>query len=657
MSTGNVGGPGQKPTVTTTEPGEQEDVNLKGKLPGGPEVTKEEGATPIQDGSQPQNAGASDTTINSRKTELTHYFDPTVSQDEDEDGEYDVFMTAVDDPNDFTLFTQDQVNEIEQAALEEAGLSHDEVVESAVGTMKDKSTVMKSFKKVGDMFASAFRKFADVFRPEPKVAEAMAEGIGQLIDVTTADMNEEEAVTATSELISNLESNPNAVLEEIGNKGLTDVIADIKETMRVATKKNLLKMKSMLSESADSFPALQDMSDEARELMINATLSAARLGNPGSTKTDVTQLESRGYIIGKIPTAKLILVEAILKSSPEFAIEQLKGWLPDTNFGSEIDEILERQSITNLFGGNEIEVDDNPQAPARSQGQDGFEAARTERKALRSENRNPDLQKAMDAVISGITPETVANFKVAAKKAKDEPERDLRYLFRSNDKFERLEVDENPEGPQVDPEATKANQIRRAEGVKAEKREEIRKETELRRAELMTEENMAAAKAHGKKLKNALETTNPKFNSTPNRVKELDKAFLAQYEEGLAKIEVNGGLTPLATKELEKLQTTMEETLRNNGAPNPHLMAKGIMVATKLAAWTEPESSDKITLLGGTLFPRYYSDALGTAGDIAEQDPAVILKSLFENPAIKHSDFEEQFIPMIPMIPGEPEDE
>lgn len=620
MNSGNVGGPGTTPPVTNTETGSNEEVQKEGKLPGGSAVKKEGGATPIQDGNHPVGASASDKKIDMRKTERQHDFEPEVSDDNDED----VFMLPTERPETLALFSSEDIDELEHAALKEAGLSFEDAVEIAVDTMKKESKAMQSLKKFGDMFTAAFKIFADAFRPEPKVAEAFAKGTGQLVDLATDGMNETDAEKVATEIASNLESKPDAVLKEMENRGLTEVVTEIKDTMRVATKKNLMKMKHKLMESGDNFPALQGMSDEARELMLNATLSAAKLGNPGSKKTDITQLVDRGYIVGKIPTAKLRLVEVILKSSPEAAIAQLKEWLPNTNFATEIDETVQLQGFPELFENNELEVAENPSGVQHTDIEMSSPAARA---------RMHDKKSDLSSVFNELTnPDKIEIFKEDSKIS------DVKGLFAGDE----LEVDENPKAPQRDPEGTATNKLKREIGL-------INEQVEERRKDMMGEETSKSAMAHAKMIHKGIHS-NTLFNKI--RDKESDQAALAQYETAKTTLLDQGGLTQRVEEDLLKLQSAMEDTLVEQGAEDAALLSRAILVANKLAAWTDPASSDAITLLGAVATTaKYYGDVFDTASSMAQQDVAQLLDGLLQNPAVKHSDFESK------LIPGQSEDE
>ena len=652
MSSGNVGGTGSTPPVTTSTTVDQKEVDQKGKVPGGPEVTKGGGSTPIKDGSNSVETTVSEKKIDTRKTELKHDFEVTVSHDDD--GDEDVFMNPVQGEHELTLFSEEDIKQLETAALREEGLLFEDALDNAVDTMKKESKAMKSFKKVGAKIADAFRAFANVFRPEPKVAEALAKGTAQLVDVAVAGMDEKEAEAVASEIATGLKDDPNAVLKDMEARGLSEVVADIKDTMRVATKKNLTRMKSKLMDSAANFPALQDMSTEARELIINATLCAAKLGNPGDKKTDVTQLISRGYVVGKIPVAKLRLVETVLNQAPESAVSTLKGWLTDTNFGSQIDDALnekELDGVSDLFKGNELEVDNNPAGVQRSAVETAMPRARAQATGL---------NVFMDDVLSDINPDTIKKFKQAAEEAKDDPIGDIRNLFKDEkNRSEKLEVDENPRAPQIDKEATKVNQAKRQTAKEAEaferKRDDIRRQTEERRQELMSDSNLAAAKAHGQQMHNALQD-NTRFNSI-HRDKEALKELLPKYESAKAKVVNEGGLTPASSDQLAKLQSSMEEALISQGAGDADALVRGILVATKLAAWTDPKSSDDITMLGSAMIPKFYDDAMGTAAMMAEQDPEVLRGSLLQNLVVKNSDFESKLLQTRFVPPGQESEE
>ena len=623
MSAGNVGGAGSKPPVTTTsEPGKQTEVNEKGKLPGGAEVTKKGGETPVQDGSQPVDTAA-DKKIDARKTELQPKLMPTVSMDEDGDGE--VFMDAVQDTDELAMFSTEDIEELEQAMLKEEDLSFEDALDDAVGVMKQESKVMQRLKKLGDKISSAFRNFANKFKPEPKVAEAMAKGVGQLVDVSSDGLKDAEAEKIADGIAAKLENNPDEVLKDMENTpSLQEVVTDIKDTMRVATKKNLMIMKNKLMESADRFPALDGMSDDARELMLNATLSAAKLGNPGSKKTDITQLESRGYIIGKIPTAKLRLVEAVLKSSPESAITQLKEWLPNTNFATEIDDTLQLQGVPNLFEGDELEVAENPSAVHTSDADENRSAVNTPHtdadpgiRSRESLARRYGVKSDMDAVMNEITPAKASEFRGEAALW------DVENLFAED----KLEVDENPKAPQW--------------ATAADKRRQARALTEERRQEIMDEQTAKEAKAHGKKIHKELQN-NKLFNDI--RTKESEQEVLAGYEAAKAELIKQGGLMDEAQTKLEELQGSIEEALIDKGAKDAALLSRGILVANKLAAWTDPASSDEITMLGSTVVKQKYSDTLETAAAMVQEDMDIIRNGLLLNPAVKNSDFQSRQI-------------
>ena len=592
MSTGGPGGvkgTGQIPQITVTDPSGKE-VDLEGKTTTGSKVTKESApGTPIQTGAKAKDP--------SETKKLLADFDVRVEEWDDED-EADVMFDAVDDMTKAESLPED-MRELQTAALKDAGVLFEDALspedlEVSTQTLTSSSKILAKVTEFKEKLTTAWATFVNKFRPSSETANAMANGVGQLVDIST-DGNEANG-QEVEEIATQLQSNPSAVLQSMEEKGLHQVVGEIKDTIKVANTKNLGVIKQTLSDHSESFPALRGMSPKARNIMINGALIAARIGNAGKG-SDVVHLESRGYIIGKMPPEKMRLVETVLSMEPEQAIAKLEEWhegagnasgrtKTGTNFKKALREVAAEEALDgvgSLFGGNEVEVDQNP-APRQ------VNKEVTERNMAVHEQKKGASRKTLDArdrVLDDIRDPSKTKLKPAS-------ERNLEGL---SEMFDEGEVKGTPVSPvQTDEQATKISQMKR----------------ERARANKMTVEKQ-------EKL-------------------EQELAGLVHAKERVLK----DGLTDLIAKEMKGVEDSLVAGMQKAGASKEEagLLANGVMVRLHLAAWTDEDSSSEVTHLGAVSLEEEYGNAKEAAGKLAEQDLATVKDLLLRTPSVVSTDFE-----------------
>ena len=411
MDTGGIG-KGVGPSISTTTSAPEEQVEVEGKVPGGASVKKGDADTPIKDGATSQTKTAE---------KKLHDFDIKVREWGDED-EATVMFDAVEDQEDIAHISGDDIRQLETNALKEAGLLFEEPqgLKTSSAAIKFQSKVLDKLTAFADKLSAAWTTFISKFKPAPNVANAMAKGVGQLVDVSVPDGDKTKAGQVVDDIAAKLETNPGAVLESMEEKGLHEVVDEIRGSIEVANTKNLGKMKQILMDHGESFPALKGMNPKARDIIINAALITARIGNAGSGKTDVADLQSRGYMVGKMPPEKLLFVETLLSMTPEQAVAELKkhhnGSMDHkgTNFSRVLRDALNEElaegaleGMSTLFGSHEVGVETNPAAPKaqvdeqltarnkaiRDQARGASDKTLEDRDSLLDEIRNPDTLK------------------------------------------------------------------------------------------------------------------------------------------------------------------------------------------------------------------------------------------------------------------------
>ena len=599
MSTGGpdgIKGTGLTPQSIATDA--SKDVKPEGKTASGVKITQEiVPKTSIRTG-----AAAKDLT--ETKKPLAE-FDVGVER-LDGENEQNVFFGAVGDTTQVENLPDD-LTEPKTAAIREAGKLYEDALstrelETSEAILTSHAKILDKMTTLKEKVIAAWASFVSNFRPSADTANVMGKGVGQLVDLSSGG-DEAKAKEAVDEIAGQLESNPGAVLKSMEKKGLHQVVSYIMGSIKVANNKNLGAIKQTLIDHSANFPALKGMSLKARDIMINGTLIVARIGNAGGKGRDVVQLESRGYIVGKMPAAKLLLVESVLSMDPEQAMARLEEWhagtekMKGTNFKKALNKALgdakkAREKAlrdasgeealeyvgSSLFDGNELEVDPKPQAPSYGLG-----------------TRRPDLANRFAQKAASIGNE---NSKVLKRnmrlRRQERAQEDIGTLFGSNE----LEVATEPKAPAVDEQATRRSKVQRD-------------------------------KAREKGI-------------TPEEQEKLDHELM-ELEWAKKKLVDGGGLIETISKEMQSLEDSMAKQMQENGASKEEArhLAKGIMVGFKLAAWTDDDSSDAVTHLGPMLLGKEYQVQLGYANKAAAKDIPTVKEQLLNTWAVTSSDFKE----------------
>ena len=326
--TGGVKGPIQGAPVTTTEPSTTDEVTQEGKIPGGSTVKVEGGSTPVKDGSDVK--GTTDTPIEERNTQQLPDTNEEVTVEESAN-HLELLSDAIKDDN-----GDEYIKNPAQIPDELQWVTDDEFKE-ALGDVKTAFKPFESIKSGAKRLGQALSNFVQKFRANKEMVPEMANAMAQLVDTKVEDG---ESVKQASESVGKLlEESPKALLKELEAQGLHETVSDLKESFKVATSKNLAKMKSKLvqPEAMKGMRAIQGMSQEKAELVINGALIAAKLANAGGG-SDASSLEGRGYLLGRIPAEKFKMVEWVLNMDPEMVIEVLSTHprLASTTFAADL---------------------------------------------------------------------------------------------------------------------------------------------------------------------------------------------------------------------------------------------------------------------------------------------------------------------------------
>lgn len=327
MSSGGVEGPIPRINpITTSEPTKTEEATLEGKTSTGALVTKEGVNTPLKDGIDQR--ATPDTSIEDRNPQLVPTEEVTV---EVAANHLELLSDTVNDNLD-----GDQYFENPAVVPDELQWVRDEDV-AQLADVKAAFNPFKSIKDGAQRLGRALTKFVQHFRAEKDVTQEMA---GAMAKLTEAKVNDGDSVKGAAKSVAEmLEDSPKKLLEGLEAQGLNDVVADLKNTFKVATAKNLAKMKSRLvqPEVMQGMNAVQGMSEQKAELIINGALILAKLANAGGG-TDSSSIEGRGYLVGRIPNEKFQVVEWLLSLDPEVAMLVIKTHprLRDTNFAAEL---------------------------------------------------------------------------------------------------------------------------------------------------------------------------------------------------------------------------------------------------------------------------------------------------------------------------------
>lgn len=599
MSTGGIG-PGQVPKNVTTDVSSEKEVEPGGKTTTGASVKKEEGSILIGQG----------TTQTSDETKkLLEQYQVSINNDDDDGKDEDnIFFATYED---LSKSSDLDVKKLKAAALMDAGLSKPETNETleafnipeivvtppddepaipadlAEKQLKSSSKLLAKVHVLRDKVMNSFIGFVNLFRPSDKTAEVMAGGVGQLIDLSIPEgIDGDEAQKVVEEIASQLENNPSAVVESMEKKGLREVVAELKKTIRVANTKNLKKIKQTLMEHSEKYPALNGMPPKIREIMINGALIAAKIGNAGSDKTDVRELVSRGYWIGRIPSQKMQLVEAILRMNPDNAIGQLKVWHDET--GTNFEEALLNAQRT---------VD---RAEKEAAEEAALEAVPTlfEDDKLEMETRELSRGEPGEAT------------KLLSDQNKDIQEQRRRADSKTLNNRDKL----LNEISSVDRESTLSSA----------------NERHVKPKDLLPDEQKYREREAA--FKSTVDEINDPRTHENFKKRNAEKAELQKVKDTYNDLVEAGGLTDTVIKQMETFQSGVAERLVQNGA-NPAIaneVSKAIMVMQKLAVW-EDDSPNEVTYLGSTATKKDFQKAQDTALEIAGKDLSTIKEMLLNN--------------------------
>ena len=646
--TGGINRSGSTPISTTTDTGvthQDKEQETKGNIPGRGTVEKENPNTPIKNAAQ-KSDGELDTPIDTRDIRASVSDEPYYD-DPDFEGEVDVFFDSYEElpsePGDKVVtdeqwdslyselgiepspettstalsLTDEDIRALEQVAQEDTAQHTEEQSLVLVESQISRSSVLHRFKEARKRIAKGIKKFIDRFRPDKTVAMKMSKGCVELVDVMAGETDRSESsVEAVAEQIAtDLQNKPEDLLKKMEAHGLSQVIGEIRDSIKVANKKNLHKIKDMLMSESAKYPALQGMSREAREIMVNSVLMAAKIGNPGKDLqsgikgVDVTRLTSRGYVVGKVPSAKLAQVRALLSVDSDSAMKQLAIMLPGSNFREVMRQELAYDYISDMqdqdgnnwmFGSNEPEVASEPSLvkvdaerteesqQQRARFKDTQQKVRAERQQRRAESHS-----GQQAVLSEDNITALFDEEKAVKDAYDA-------------KMELFKQD-YPEFSKVLEEIPGAADEMDAKRAESERLQKEKKQTEFMAAEW--------------------------------------EAARAEHLKATQKIEEEGGLTSNVETSLKQLQVSLVRDMEANGMTEgeAELCARGIMVACKLATLVNESSCDEIALLGAAALGSGYTKAISDASGLAGKGKEEILSKLNGDPLLKVARFAQEF--------------
>ena len=330
MSSGVEGPRPINTTVTTSEPTKTEDVNLKGKSSTGASVTKEGVNTPLKEGIDQK--ATPDTSIEARST-----------QQLSNPGEEVTVEMAI---NHLELLGDAIKDDMGEGRIDNPAVVPDEIqwVEDTEVRQAEKasSAALKPFKALKEGAAKlkqAVFKFVHHFRTNSEVGTGVAKAAGELAG---AKVDGGATVQEATEEVAQMLESPKALLSGLEQQGMHEAVEDLRGMFKVATAKNLAKMKSKLMqpEVRGQMNAVEGMSEEKAEMIINGALIASKLANPTGGK-DASGIEGRGYIWGRVPAEKYDLVEWVLGMDPEMAIKVLSTHprLANTTFAADLRRI------------------------------------------------------------------------------------------------------------------------------------------------------------------------------------------------------------------------------------------------------------------------------------------------------------------------------
>ena len=328
MSSGGVKGPIPNTPITTSEPVTTEEVEKEGKIPGGPSVKKEGGATPVKDGSG--HKATSDTSIEDRSTQQLPKANEDATVEEAANYLEQLSYGINDNQGDEYLANPAELpDELEWVTDKEAREAESEA--------KTAFKPFESLKQGASRLKRALFKFVNKFRANKEVVPEITNAMAELVKAKVnggATLQE-----ATAEVAQILEKSPKELMAHMDQLGLKTVVSQLRTSLRVATRKNLAKMKSRLlqPEVLSQMKAVEGMSKGEAELMVNCALVASKLANAG-TSGDATTIKGRGYLFGRIPKSKYENMEWILSQRPEVAIEMLANHprLQGMNLGAKL---------------------------------------------------------------------------------------------------------------------------------------------------------------------------------------------------------------------------------------------------------------------------------------------------------------------------------
>lgn len=326
--------------VTTSGTTEADDLNQEGKIPGGASVKREEGAsTPVKDGSS--NKATPDKTIEDRTAQ------PLLNEEITVEAAVNYLESLSESINDNR---GDEYVENPAQTPEELQWVTDDEVREAESDVKTAFGPFESLKQGASRLKRALLEFVNKFRASKEVVPEMANAMSKLAE---ARVEGGATVKEASEAVATLlEESPKALINELKQQGLHDVVADLQASFRVATAKNLAKMKSKLvqPEVLNKMKAVQGMSQEKAELVVNGALILAKLANAGGGK-NASSIAGRGYIFGRIPSDKFELVKWVLDMDSDMALDVLAKHprLANTTFAEDV-RSLDRKAGNTVLG-------------------------------------------------------------------------------------------------------------------------------------------------------------------------------------------------------------------------------------------------------------------------------------------------------------------
>lgn len=396
MSSG-VQGPKPQPTVTTsnlTKADNTDKVARTGKTSKGETVTVGDNKTPHTDGIAPN--ATSDTPIEDRYTQ------PSL----EEVNKYLEFLSENipdDDRNEHIENPADLPPEVDPISGSEVRQAEKE----SVNALKPFKALKKGFAKL----KQAVLKFVNHFRTHSDVGVAVAKAAGQLAE---AKVNEGASGQEAAEDVAKMLKSPEALLSGLEQQGMQETVDELRKAFKVATTKNLAKMKSKLMEPEvrAQMKAIEGIDDDKAELIINGALILSKLADPGEGGS----IESRRYIFGRIPAEKYDVVKWLLDMEPKAAIQAISSH-PRLKGTSVAEGLLE--STEHFFETGALRMFEEAETVAELH--DNFEAFLKERKnGVMKERRERAGQRYKDIGMAGVVSNELLQEGIKQlKKAKD----------------------------------------------------------------------------------------------------------------------------------------------------------------------------------------------------------------------------------------------